>query len=279
MISHPKLITLLQRTVIGLAAPALLALVGTAEAAGPTSTLYLTAGDQHRDWRVLPGTTIGLSSAQVETGSGGEYALAISGGVIRTAGNGQFGAPLLGSTYNLNFTYITPRLANPLNDILDGTTDGTFNYGVSYTTRNVYRCNLDWSSPTLIFNAAAVSGSVFGVSYASAGNSLWIGDSSGKLVDYSLGGAVLSSINTPGSSNLAVAYDGADGTLWTMQSFNSGVFRQYSTAGALLQTMNISSSDNIIGGEFALIPEPTSAALLGFGTLLLAARRRRRAQA
>src|SRR6516162_4667937 len=77
-------------------------LAGNAEAAGPTSTLYLTAGDQGQNLMVLGGTTTAIVSAQANTASGGEYAIAVSGGTVRTGGNGQFGPPAVGSTYDSN---------------------------------------------------------------------------------------------------------------------------------------------------------------------------------
>jgi hypothetical protein len=256
---------------------ALLALAGTAEAAGPTSTLYLTAGDQHHNLEVLAGTTTAIVSTQEETSANGEYPIAVSGGTIRTGGNGQFGAPRLGSTYDLNFNYIGPRLANPLNNILDGTTDGKHNYGINFQSGGVYQCNLDWSSPTPMFNATG--GSPFlGISYDPFNNSLWVGNGGDSITDYSLTGTPLSSFSTPGSADFALAFDGADGTLWAMSGFDSGSFNQYSTSGTLLQTMNITNNDNIIGGEFALVsvPEPTTLALASLGGLSLMLFRRQR---
>jgi len=253
----------------------MLALV--AEAAGPTSTLYLTAGDNHRNWRILAGTTTAVSSPQNESGQGGEYAIAVSGGTIRTGGNGDYlvGPLTQGSTYNLAFGYTGPRLANPLNHILDGTTDGVYNYGVDWYFRNVYRCNLDWSSPTFMFNAKPHTNpnSAEEITYDPNSHGLWIADSTGKIDLYSMGGSHLSSFATPGCADISLAYDFADGTLWTMTSWNSGIFRQYSTTGSLLQTISISSTDNIIGAEFALIPEPGLLSLLCLGILTIVCRR------
>jgi hypothetical protein len=251
----------------------LIVAAGSVHAAGPTSTLYLTAGDQHHNWTVLGGTTTGISSAQVETTAAGEYAIAISGGVIRTGGNGQFGAPRLGGAYDLNFNYIGPRLSNPLNNVLDGTTDGTYNYGIDYTTGKIYRYNLDWSAPSFMFTAVNAG---YGISYDQYNSSLWITTSSGQLIDYTMGGSALTTLNTPGTVGFALAFDPADGTLWSMTGFDTGTFQQYNQSGVLLQTINIGSTDNILGGEFALVPEPSTLSLAGLAALCLAARRRKR---
>jgi hypothetical protein len=255
---------------------AMLALAVSAVAAGPTSTLYLTAGDNFYNLELRSGPTV-IVSAQNEHSAGGEYAIAVSGGTIRTGGNGQFGARGLGSTYDLNFSYIGPRLANPGNNILDGTTDGRYNYGVDWTSGAVYRYNLDWSSPTFMFNAAPSTvnqrgGS--GISFDPFNNSLWIADQSQKLTDYSMSGAQLSSFNTPNFYGFALAFDAADGTLWGMTDLQIGHFNQYSTSGTLLQTLDIGRSYNILGGEFALVPEPASLSLLAFAILSIILLRR-----
>jgi hypothetical protein len=270
------------KTTKALCGLALLALAGTAQAAGPTSTLYLTAGAQSQNLEVPAGTTTAIVSAQEDNSGQGEYAIAVSGGTIRTGGNGEFGAPALGSTYDLNFNYIGPRLANPGNNILDGTTDGSYNYGVDFSNGNVYRCNLDWSSPTFMFTASDLSYSASGITYDPFNNSLWIGafqrNFIGSVSDYSMTGTFLSSFTTTSSQNWALAFDGADGTLWGMALQGSGIFNQYSTSGVLLQTINIHNTDNILGGEFALVsvPEPTGLSLLAFGMFGIALLRRRK---
>ena len=253
----------------------MLLLARATEAAGPTSTLYLTAGDQHENFEVLGGTTTAIVTSQASSSGQGEYAIAVSGGTIRTGGNGQFGAPAVGSTYDLNFNYTGPQLANPGNEILDGSTDGTYNYGVNWLTGSVYRCNLDWSSPTLMFGAGGTDD--LGISYDSRNNSLWVATGT-AVSDYSMTGSFLSSFST--TADRALAYDGADGTLWAM-SASAGIFDQFSTSGTLLQTMNIGNTTaNIIGGEFALtpVPEPSALALAGVGgmaTLVMVRRRKR----
>ena len=240
-------------------------IAGNAEAVGPTSTLYLTAGDQGQNLRVLGGTTTAIVSAQANPAGNGEYAIAVSGGTIRTGGNGQFGAPAVGSTYDLNFNYTGPQLANPLNEVLDGTTDGNYNYGANWLTGAIYRYNLDWTSPAPIFNVPTGQ-TYLGISYDPFNNSLWVANGV-SITDYTMGGGQLSSFNT--SAERALAFDGADGTLWALNGGGTGIFDQYSTSGVLLQTMNIHNSDNIIGGEFALVsvPEPTTLALAGLGGL------------
>ena len=258
-------------------AAGMLLLAGVAaKGAGPTSTLYLTAGDQHMNFELLPGTTTLVSSPQEDTNSGGEYAIAVSGGTVRTGGNGQSGPPDLGSTYNTGFAYVGPRLGNPGNDVLDGTTDGMLNYGVGFDTKDVYSFNLDWTNPVLLFHASSITGSSLGITYDTLTRSLWLGDNSGHLLNYSLTGTLLSSFAATGN-NAAVAFDSADGTLW---SFGGGTLRQYTTGGTLLQTIATGSMANILGGEFA-VPEPSTWAPLGvaMASLGLTLRRLRRMRA
>jgi hypothetical protein len=245
---------------------------GAVVPAGPKSTLYLASGDQHRNWRILAGTTTAIASSQANSN---EYALSISGGVIRSAGNGQFGPPNVGSTYDLNFNYTGTQLGNPGNNVLDGTTDGVFNYGFDWQTREVYRYNLDWTSPVLLFTSN-FTGSGFGITYSPANNSLWVSTNTGIVADYTLDGTFLSSFND-GTDNRALAYDNADGTLWALTNSGAGTLTQFNTAGTILQSFNVGTmGDNIFGGEFVEIPEPTGAALFGVGIMAMAGRRRHR---
>lgn len=242
--------------------------------AGPTSTLYLSAGDQRTNFRLPAHTTTAISSNQSGSNNN-EYALAVSGGTIRSGGNGQFGAPNVGATYDLNFNYTGPQLGNPGNNVLDGSTNGVVNFGLNWQTGAVYRYALDWTSPVLLFTAS-MSGSGFGLTYSPANNSLWVSDNGGKFADYSMTGTLLSSFTYTGSEGRALAYDPADGTLWAVTNSGLGTLTQFNTSGTVLQTFNTNiTSASIFGGEFAEVPEPAGATLLGLGFLAAAASRRR----
>ncbi|MGA2242869.1 MAG: PEP-CTERM sorting domain-containing protein [Verrucomicrobiota bacterium] len=258
---------------IGLAG---LAMIVSVRAAGPTSTLYLTAGDQGTNATIAGGTTTAVTSPQQFPANGGEYGIAISGNSIRTMHNGSSGGG--GGTYDLSFAYTGPALANPAHTFYDGTSDGTYNYAVDIAG-SVYRYNLDWSSPTLLFTPSGVSDAI-GISFDAYNNSLWIsGISSGTVQDYSLTGTLLSSFNNGQVRGFALAYDPADDTLWMMSVQNSGIIRQYNTSGELLQTMDFGSTLNYLGAEFA-VPEPSSGVLMGGMLAVLAGvkMRRRRKQ-
>src|SRR5450755_1436854 len=54
--------------------------------AGPVGMYYLTAGDQGTNW-VVQGTTVVTSGTQAHTANLGEYAIALTGGTVRTLGN------------------------------------------------------------------------------------------------------------------------------------------------------------------------------------------------
>ena len=248
----------------------------TAKAAGPTSTLYVTDVTAGLNWRILGGTTTPISSPQTETISFGESAIAVSGGVIRTAGNGQRGGERLGSVYDLNFNYVGPRLGNPLNNILDGATDGRYNYGVNYDNGQVFRCGLDWTAPEYMFTVSGAT--MVGITYDNRNNSLWIANQ-GRIENYSLSGTLLSTVPT-GTLHFILAFDYADNTLWSFDGL--GTFRQYDTdTWQVKQTMVFitvgPSRPPIMGGEFELpVPEPTAASLGLLGAVVFAARHFRR---
>jgi hypothetical protein len=260
-----------------LAVIGLLAAAGSALAAGPTSTLYLTAGDQGLNARILGGTTVAVTSPQAFPGLLGESAIAVSGTSIRTGHNGLY--PGSGGIYDLNFAYTGPALGGPGNTVYDGTTDGLHNYGVSYSTGTVLRYDLYWGSPEPIFTAAGSN--PVGIAYDASNNSLWTSDfGSGWVRDWSLSGTLLSSFDTGLGEGFSLAFDQADNTLWLMSSQNSGLISQFSTTGTFLETVDFGSTANYLGAEFSLdplaskpVPEPKSMLLGCLGCLLFLGRR------
>jgi hypothetical protein len=256
----------------------LLAVAGSALAAGPTSTLYLTAGDQGLNARILGGTTLAVTSPQAFPALLGESGIAVSGGSIRTGHNGLY--PGSGGTYDLNFAYTGHANAWPGNSVYDGTTDGIYNYGVSYATGTVLRYDLNWGSPEPLFTATGLN--PVGITYDTSNNSLWTSDfDSGWVRDWSLSGTLLSSFDTGLGAGFSLAFDQADQTLWLMSSQNSGLISQFSTNGTFLETVDFGSTANYLGAEFSLepewagrpVPEPNSMLLGWLGCLLFVARR------
>jgi len=149
----------------------------------------------------------------------------------------------------------------------DGTTDGTYNYAYNSNFGGMFRFDLNWQNPTLLFSGP---GGELGVTYDPTNNSLWIadwGDQTIRNVDMS--GILLSSFNTSVFYMGALALDHSDGTLWfsSLNSSDTGLY-QYSKTGQLLDTVYVAGleSDYHYGGEFELVtsaappavPEPTT---------------------
>ncbi len=190
--------------------------------------------------------------------------LALAGGFINTRSQiPEFGD---GAQYALDGTptgVIDPPslpAGETLERTYDGTSDGTYNYYAQLfgssggpTVHDVYRTNLDWSNPQLLFSAPYPS---YGIAYDPDNTSLWISYFdfvSFVIADYSLDGTLLSSFATS-TGNYALAYDAADGTLWSQYG---GLLRQYSTDGTLLQSGAISGlSPASFGGEILNASDP-----------------------
>ena len=212
---------------------------------GTTSALYLTSGDSQTIFKVKGTSIVGRWTAR----NHGEYAIAVSSGTVRTAGDSSKS----GTKYTLSGT---PLSLDALESgTYDGTTNGKVNYGINYDTGEVFQANLDWSNPQDLFVLNAAS--ELGITYDSSNNSLWVGGfGSGEICDYTLEGVVLSCFATPQSvDDQALALDPADGTLWiTERTLNSTiVLDQYSKEGTFLQQISLNAGEyqNILGGEFA----------------------------
>jgi hypothetical protein len=229
-------------------------------ATGPVSALYLTAGDQSMNW-VVQGASVTNSWTQHNST---EYAIAILNTVRTLAG-----ADGPGSEYTLSGTYTGTNFAYPFaGPVYDGTTNGILNYTVDYDRGGVYSTKTDWSNPTLLFST---SSGYIGIAYDSTDGTLWLSQFNGNTVEHrSLTGTVLSSFVVPFTSITCLALDPADGTLWMGSQTTKGTFYQYSKAGVQLSTVIYSAlaSQNTLGGEFVVPPEPTGLEMNGSGTLV-----------
>lgn len=260
---------------------ALVSPLGAQGALGPLSKFYLLDGDAATGSIIqgLTNTNFGLN--------GRDYGIAVYGGIINTY-NTNGGT---NNSYNTSGSFLGSTSAAPFgfNSILDGTTDGTWNYGITYSTpgnASVYRAGLDWSNPTFLFTASQV-GSGLGLTYDPTTNSLWAsGDVGGSWIfNYDLTGNLLGSFDTGIRGVVgALGMDYADGTLWFVDRNGSNRLMNYSTSGTFIGAAGTSPLGNPWGGEFeyasrSTVPEPATfallvPALLGVGVV---ARRRRQA--
>lgn len=221
---------------------------------GPQSEFYLNASNQrtitvvqdndiNRSWSTLipsPSNAFGISVIDtVRTASGG-------GGVEYT----QEGTPT-GVVFD-------GWASEPY--IYDGTTDGNYIYSVDFVFGGVYRHDLDWNNPELLFITEEYR---LGITYDPSNNSLWLAEwnesePSSNIENYAMDGTLLRSFEVQVAAVCALAMDFADNTLWfgTQADLHQPIrmFYQYSTDGNLLGTTGYESvSDlNYLGGEFAL---------------------------
>ena len=99
---------------------------------------------------------------------------------------------------------------------------------------------------------------------------LWISDQN-NIYQYSLGGDLLSQF-AHRSGRGSLAWEPSTDTLWYITNRSDSI-DQYSKDGAFLQNVTVAGlRSNNWGAEFVL-PEPASAMLLAFGSLVMLRRR------
>ncbi len=134
---------------------------------------------------------------------------------------------------------------------LDGTTDGQYAYAIQYTgDRPVCRFDLDWTNPTLLFNAGA-NEQWDGLTYDPSDDTMWLTGRNNVLAQFDMSGNELQRFNLPAITdrNAGLALDPADGTFWVYRG--TTLLHQYSRTGQLLQAVNVPGvTGNVWGGEF-----------------------------
>jgi hypothetical protein len=258
-------------------APVLVFMFVSALAAGPISSLYLTDGRNGTIY-VIQGSSVINSWAQAHPENHGEGPIAVLS-TVRTAGAEDFTTGASGSEYTLSGVYTGATYPGQSGGgYYDGATDGVHNYFASLFG-NVYQTNLDWSNPTLLFNAGSQN---YNLTYDPTNNSLWIGGwVTGGIADYTLGGRLLSSFDTGlGFTLSGLALDPADNTLWFAHEVNQTLY-QFTKTGTFLSSEHYSQlgSADIFGAEFQFTtPEPGTFSLGVVACLAIAWRRRRSGQ-
>jgi len=250
---------------------------GSCLAAGPTSTLYVMNYGEFGGGTVV-GLDLfqGLSFSSYPTGNGVDICIGVAGGDVRTMGysggdsGGRFslaGASMSGGPYSNGVGG---------SQLHDGTSDGSYNYSVDYTTGDVVRFDRTWGNRTTLFNAWGSLPSAGWITMNAADGSFWISEWGGpdRVEHRSSSGALLSSFNLGFLGSAGLALDPVDGTLWT--SNGSNTLYQYSQAGAQLQAVTYSISGSFYGMEFETTPLPGPASTAVLGLLGLRALRRRR---
>ena len=229
---------------------ALLASMLVAQAAqATTEVLYITDGDS-RTIQAIQGNAI--IAQNLATPGQYHYAIVVRG-TIWTAGYaaGQNRQEFANATLlpTANSGAFTAPAGNP--EILDGATDGAFNYTINDGTGDVLRYNLDWSgAPVTVFTAACGGGICPGISYDPVNQSLWVADQT-NISQYAMDGTPLGSF-AHGDNAGALAFETTTNSLWLVSNGPNNTLRQFSRAGALLSTVVTAAnySGNVWGAEF-----------------------------
>ncbi len=248
-------------------------------AAAPISTLYLT---RQTEVNVLYGGAVTDAWAIVD----GEFAIAVDE-TVRTAGWG-YCCGVAGREFALDGTPTGVTYGSAQPTTYDGTTDGNYNYGVSYSSGDVYRYSTDWTNPQLLYTTWFYE--AIGITYDPADNSLWLlqhhnGDVNGTQVQHwSMDGTMLGSFSTGRDYTLSLALDPASSSLWFWDrshydyanGYYIGELVEFSREGTQLSSQAF-NGEYVYGAEFSRVPEPASLLFVAMGGVGLFVRRRRMA--
>jgi hypothetical protein len=257
---------------------------------GPTGDYYVTDGvDQ--TFFLLNGTSDTIFPAY----NAQEYAIALD-----PSGTYGFVVSLMSRTAGLDGGVYTPNGSllltlpqpNTWSEADDGTTDGTYNYFLLWSTNQVYQATPgplpDWTIPSLYF--VATGSNPIGITYDPTNSSFWVSDTGdNEVYDESWNGSVVTvlssftAVNPGANGHASLALDPTDGTLWMSVGYTN-TFEQYTKSGTLLQELTYNHLDtysgNIYGGEAigGMTPEPGTWMLLSSGIGALGLLRRKRVE-
>ncbi len=263
-------------------------LTATGHAAGPSSELFLTLDPTTVASRVLGITGTNTTFNVAQSAGGGQSPIAVNS-TIRTLGFGA-GSGNTGAEYSLAGVPTGNTYAFPLgtDEVDDGTTNGAANFGWDVTSGTAYQLSLTWANPVPLFTLGTAAGHYLGITYDPSNNSLWIAGLDGTvgtlISNYSLTGTLLSSFNIGHNFSGALALNPADGTLWlsnliasnlTLEQYARSAPGSFGGSQAASNTQTYSGvSAGAFGGEFqytgAVVPEPSTWAMLVSGSLLIA---------
>ncbi|MDQ2985785.1 MAG: PEP-CTERM sorting domain-containing protein [Armatimonadota bacterium] len=186
------------------------------------------------------------------------------------------GSPQQGDEYLLDGTptgftntWVSPDPAGTT--AYDAGFDGSSIYMVHWlgqTDGQVFRYDNNYANGQFLFQAAIGD---LGITYDNASGTIWTSNfGTGAVTNYDLSGNVLSQFQS-GSGAAALAYEVSSDTLWLSET-SAGLIAQYSKTGTLLDSYTAPAY--VLGGEFAMIPEPATVFAIGAGLLALCIRRR-----
>ncbi|MEQ1759430.1 MAG: DNRLRE domain-containing protein [Vicinamibacterales bacterium] len=225
---------------------------GAGGAAGPRSTLYVTA--QERAIYSVRGNQVGERAPVTEFAQ----PIAVTDS-IRTMGSYPGLLPQPGREYALNGTPTGTTFAPALGGgcFFDGASDGKHHFAYDFCGGQVFQFDLAWQNPVELFRLPRETR--VGISYDPANNSLWFSrlDTGGQFLENrTLAGVLISEFERSPFASCGLAHDPADGTLWMNDC--AGTFYQYSKTGALLGqryylALDFRGSYATRGGEFSVV--------------------------
>ncbi len=212
-----------------------------------TDPLYMSDGDGRRILVIQGGAVVDTFPAQPQVRA---FPIAVMD-TVRTTGyaigetGGEYqldGTPT-GATYTLNQA--------DGNGLSDGTTDGESNYGMGWSTGNVWKYDLDWQNGSILFSAGGRFG---GVAYDPSDGTFWLSaDRAAGIRHYDAAGNLLGQFDTVTNLDWNLALEPSSGTLWVSTRGNQTLYN-YAKDGTLLGSFVVPGMQpsSFLSGEFQL---------------------------
>ena len=209
-----------------------------------TDPLYMSDGDARKIIVVQSGTIVNSFPASPQ-----ERAFPIA--IVETVRTTGYWPGESGGEYELDGTPTGAvyKLMEPEGGMSDGTTDGEFNYAITFNGGHVWVYDEEWANGQLLFSAGGRWG---GIAYDATDDTFWVSaDRAAGMRHYDRNGNLLGEFPTEPNLDWNLALEPSSGTLW-VSTYRTNRLHNYAKDGTHLGTIEVPgmNASSFFSGEF-----------------------------